>query len=291
MRTICVSIITVALLAGSAIDVVGQSETETGPGTAATVDELFSVTLDEAAIPEDLAGILFFNKLYPTDMDITYGPGFVPPNTFVRYVETGELGVRPNSEIVVMRAGADATDAEVLAAGEEAVVAPGDTFVMTDIPYDEYGLEALGEMWTPAEDAEVVGFAIRETSRCCSMSHAGMISPWYVTLSGSAVDEMRGQPVTLRVLRWDVSPGDSLPLSAETGAMLRFVEEGIVTASKVTGEAASSSDEEPFTVEYKAGATIYPLSLDAGQMVAFSNAGDESAVVYELRVEPARDAS
>ena len=191
MRTLCVSLIAVALLAGSAIGVAGQSEVETRPAAIASVDELFSVTLDEAAIPEDLAGILFFNKQYPTDLDITYGPGFVPPNTFVRYVETGALEVRPNSAIMVMRAGAESTDAEVLAAGEETVVAQGDTFVMADIPYDGFGPEALGEMWTPAEDAEVVGFAIRETSRCCSMSHAGMVSPWYVTLSGSAVEEMR----------------------------------------------------------------------------------------------------
>ena len=54
---------------------------------------------------------------------------------------------------------------------------------MTTCPGTSTGPQALGEMWTPGEDASVVGFAIRESSRCCSMTHAGMLSPWNGTIA------------------------------------------------------------------------------------------------------------
>ena len=62
MRTLCISLLAVALLAGSAIGVAGQSEVETRPAAIASVDELFSVTLDEAsaevtALAEDAASV------------------------------------------------------------------------------------------------------------------------------------------------------------------------------------------------------------------------------------------
>lgn len=56
---------------------------------------------------------------------------------------------------------------------------------MADVPYDEYGKDALGTMWHECtEDAQVIGFAIRESSRCCSMSHSGIGVPW--TRSGDS---------------------------------------------------------------------------------------------------------
>ena len=126
-----------------------RSTPVTAPGTPADVaqaTELLEVTLDGDAIPQDLAGILFFRKVYPTDQEIAYGRGFVPPNTFVRYVESGELAIRPRSDVQVIRAGTTWAEAEIVGAGEEAVVGPGDTFVMQDIPFDAYGSEALGTM-------------------------------------------------------------------------------------------------------------------------------------------------
>ncbi len=92
------------------------------------------MTLDRDAIPEDLAGILFFRKIYPTDQTISFGRGFVPPNTFVRNVESGTLAITPRSAVQVIRAGTTWADAEVVAAGKEALVGPGDTFVMQDMP-------------------------------------------------------------------------------------------------------------------------------------------------------------
>ena len=55
-----------------------------------------------------------------------------------------------------------------MAAESETTVEPGDVFSLSDVPYDEYGKDALGTMWHEgSEDAQVVGFAIRESSRCC----------------------------------------------------------------------------------------------------------------------------
>jgi len=256
----------------------------------AVAEELFAVTLDEDAIPEQLAGVLFFKKQYPTDQEISYSSSFIPPNTFVRYVEAGELGISPKSETQVLRAGAAWPDAEMAAAGAEAVVGVGDAFVMTDVPYDEFSHDALGEMWTPGEDAQVVGFAIRESSRCCAMTHSGMISPWYSTLSGSGVEELRGQPVTLRILRWDIPPATSLPPSADEHPTLRFLESGVMLASVVADQEAVGAGE-PWTYEFKASQPLRTPALEEGEMAQFDNIGEEPAVVYQLIAEPADEAA
>jgi hypothetical protein len=249
---------------------------------AVASEELVSVTLGGDAIPEDLAGVLFFRKVYPTDAEISYSGGFVPPNTFARYVESGALGIRPVSPTSVVRAGSSWEDAEVVGVGDETVVHAGDAFVMHDVPWDEFGPQALGEMWTPGDDARVVGFAIRETSRCCSMSHAGMQSPWYGTLV-EGVDALRGNPVTLHIDRWQVPVGEILPPTAGDVPTVRFLDAGELRASSE----ALDEETEPLTFEFRAGRSLQlPLSVDVESLV-FESTGTDPAVVYELRVEPA----
>jgi hypothetical protein len=91
MRTLRLALVwslPLVLVFGTAVFAAGET-----PDQEATPTELVSVTLDENAIPEQLAGILFFRKIYPTDATIAYSPGFIPPNTFTRYVESGELAI------------------------------------------------------------------------------------------------------------------------------------------------------------------------------------------------------
>jgi len=163
---------------------------------------------------------------------------------------------------------------DMRAGGEEAVVEAGDTFVMQDVPWDEYGSQALGEMWTPRDDARVVGFAIRENSRCCSM-----------TLT-SGVAEMRGSPVTLRILRWDVPAGASLTAATADIPTIRFLDSGTLTAHAVAG-ATGTEATETVVFELTAGNSLQlDKSVDPEELI-FENAGGEPAVVYELQVEPA----
>jgi hypothetical protein len=252
---------------------------------AAQASDLFAVTLDADAIPDELAGILVFRKVYPTDREISYDEGFVPPNTFVRHVEEGELGIRPRSEVRIIRAGSSWSEAEVVAAGQDTLIGPGDTFVMQDIPWDEYGPQALGEMWTPGEDASVVGFAIRESSRCCAMTHTGMRSPWYHTLV-QGVDALRGAPVTLRLSRWEVPPAAELPAPVETALALRAVDEGQISGTVEPAAPASANDAA--ILSFSQGATIDPaVTLSEGDRLRLTNPGPGRAVVYELTVEPA----
>jgi hypothetical protein len=204
----------------------------------------------------------------------------------VRHVEDGELAIRPRSEVRIIRAGSGWSAAEVVGAGEEAVVGPGDTFVMEDIPWDEYGSEALGEMWTPGADARVVGFAIRESSRCCAMTHAGMRSPWYHTLA-HGVDALRGSPVTLRLSRWEVAPGAELPLPDAGALLLRAVDEGSISGTIEPGDATASSAGTD-DLSFAQGALIeLPTTLSADETLRLANPGPGGAVVYELTVEPA----
>ena len=54
-----------------------RSTAVTAPGTQADVAQatgLLEVTLDGDAIPQDLAGILVFRKVYPTDQEISLRP-------------------------------------------------------------------------------------------------------------------------------------------------------------------------------------------------------------------------
>lgn len=282
-----VIVIVVAAVVASSFRQAPEQVPAQAPG--ALLGELFELTLDEDAIPEDLAGILFFRKIYPTDAEISYGPGFVPPNTFVRHVESGELGIRPRSEVRIIRAGSSWREAEVVAAGQEAIVGPGDTFVMEDIPWDEYGSEALGEMWTPGADARVVGFAIRESSRCCAMTHAGMRSPWYHTLARD-VDALRGSPVTLRLSRWEVAPGAELPPPDRGDLLLRAVDEGSIsgTIEPATPTASAAAGD---VLSFAQGALIeLPSTLSGDEVLRLTNPGPGGAVVYELTVEPAKRA-
>jgi hypothetical protein len=132
---------------------------ESPPGV--TVEPLFEIDLGADALPEDLAGVLVFRKVYPVDSEISYNASFIPPNTFVRYIESGQLGLRPHAEMSIIRAG-DTPSVEIVPAEHEVVVGPGDTFIQGDLPYEEYGADALGSIWHEgSEDATVVGFAIR----------------------------------------------------------------------------------------------------------------------------------
>lgn len=292
LRLVVAAIVIVAIGTGVMMSIRGGPQN--GPGglpdstaEAAQAAELFEVTLPADAIPERLAGILVFRKIYPTDLDISYVGGFIPPNTFVRYVESGELGIRPRSETQILRAGSTWDDAEVVAADEEAIVGPGDTFVMHDVPWAEYGPQALGEMWTPGEDARVVGFAIRESSRCCSMTHTGMRSPWYHTLA-SGVEELRGEPVTLRMMRWDVPVGAELPPLPGDTPTLAAVDIGKITGTVVSDEPAA--DQDPMTLEFLAGMSMQlPMFVTGTDTVHLESTGTEPAVVYQLIVEPAAD--
>ncbi len=276
-RSLAGTLAAALLVVTSAVAVMAQSD-ESG----AVSEELAAVTLDAEAIPEDLAGVLFFRKVYPTSSEISYSGGFVPPNTFARYVESGELGIRPLSETSVVRAGTTWDDAELIAGGDETVLQAGDAFVMHEVPWDEYGPQALGEMWTPGEDARVVGFAIRENRRCCKMSHAGMQSPWYGTLA-EGVDALRGNPVTLRIDRWEVPAGEVLPATAADVPTIRFLDAGELVAHSPTGD----GETEPVTFVFKPGRSLQlPKTVDVESLV-FESTGTDQAVVYELRVQPA----
>ena len=290
LRVVTAAVFVVAIGIGAMLGIRAsfRSTPVTAPGTQADVAQatgLLEVTLDADAIPEDLAGVLFFRKVYPTDHDVAYGRGFVPPNTFARYVESGELAIRPRSEVQVIRAGTTWAEAETVEAGEEAVVGPGDAFVMQDIPFDAYGSEALGTMTTPGDDARVVGFAIRESSRCCSMTHAGMQSPWYHTLL-QGVQELRGAPVSLRIARWDVPAGADLPPVDDGALTLRAVDAGIISGV-ITPAGPAATGVEPGTLTFGAGSAIaLPRILKDGDTVRLLNAGPDTAVVYQLTVEP-----
>ena len=177
-----------------------------------TVDPLFEIGLGADALPQELSGVLVFRKVYPADRDISYGADFIPPNTFVRYVESGSLGLKPHSQMTVIRDASSTPLTETVAAEGETTVEPGDVFALADVPYGEYGKDALGTMWHPGtDDAQVVGFAIRESGRCCAMTHAGMQSPWHATLSGDELEAMIGQPITVTMRRLDLEPGATLP--------------------------------------------------------------------------------
>ena len=206
------------------------------PGAGVTVEPLFAISLGADALPQELSGVLVFRKVYPADQEISYGADFIPPNTFVRYVESGSLGLKPHSEMTVIRDASTAPMVESMAAESETTVEPGDVFALADLPYDEYGKDALGTMWHEGtEDAQVVGFAIRESSRCCSMSHSGMRSPWYATLAGDKLEAMIGQPITVTMRRLHLEPGATLPPAGQDPTMW-LVEEGGVTVSALPSE-------------------------------------------------------
>ena len=269
-----------------AVTTVGAALAQETSDEVAAPTELVVVTLDAEAIPEQLAGILFFRKIYPTDAEISYSGAFIPPNTFARYVESGELGIRPLSETRIVRAGSDWASAEVVPGGVESIVQAGDAFVMDGVPWDEHGSQALGEMWTTGQDARVVGFAIRENSRCCSMSHSGMQSPWYGTIA-SGVAEMRGEPVTLRIVRWDVPAGARLPAATADMPTIRFLDAGNLTA-QVTTEGTEDDGQSSSPIDFSPGRQLYMSQFadDPGALM-FENTGSHPAVVYELQVEPA----
>jgi hypothetical protein len=250
--------------------------------TAPQPTELLDVTFDSSVIPDDLAGVLFSRKSYPTDQEIMYTDSFLPPNTFIRQVESGELGIRPAADAQVVRAGTSQALAEVVAAGEETTIGPGDTLIQRDVPWIEFGKDALGEMWTPGDDAVVFSLAIREQERCCSMNHPGMSSRWYHTLV-SGVQDLNTEPIRFRVRRWDIPVGESLAHTNETTPTLWAVDTGEVSA--MTAEDAASNDSTTARVT-RANEAIVLMTLTPGDDVVVENVGDDTAVLYQLIVEP-----
>lgn len=248
-----------------------------------TVEPLFAFTLGEDALPAELSGVLVFRKVYPADQEISYTASFIPPNSFVRYVESGQLGLRPHGDMTVIRGGVTPPTVETVSAGSDAIVSPGDTFVMTDLPYDEYGKDALGTMWHEgADDATVVGFAIRESGRCCAMTHSGMLSPWHATLSGDELEAMIGHPVTFRMDKLHLEPGATLPLVADESPTMRLVDAGAVTATILGKDGA-----EERSMTFATGQSFADSMFPAGTASVLGNAGSEPVVLLQLVIEPA----
>jgi len=247
--------------------------------------ELLDLTFDSGIIPEEFVGVLFSRKAYPTDQEITYTDSFLPPNTFIRQVESGELRIRPNDDTQVIRAGKTQAEAEVVGAGEEAVVGPGDTFIQRDVPWAEFGKDALGEMWTPGEDAVIFSLAIREQDRCCAMSHPGMRSRWYHTLTGG-IEDLAAEDLRFVVQRWELPVGESLAYTTETTPGLWAVDAGEVVAMTAEDAAGGQTPFGPF----RADTAIWVMSQEPATDVVVDNVGDETAILYQLLVEPAATA-
>jgi hypothetical protein len=252
--------------------------------SAASIEpvELLDLTFDGGIIPEEFVGVLFSRKAYPTDQEITYTNSFLPPNTFIRQVESGELRIRPNDVTQVIRAGKSQAEAEVVGAGEETIVGPGDTFIQRDVPWAEFGKDALGEMWTPGEDAVIFSLAIREQDRCCAMSHPGMRSRWYHTLTGDIAD-LAADDLRFLVQRWELPAGQSLTYTAETTPSIWAVDAGEVAAMTAADAAAGNTAPRPTRADF----AIWLMTTSPGTDVVVDNVGEETAVLYQLIVEPA----
>jgi hypothetical protein len=233
-------------------------------------------------LPEDLAGVLVFHKIYPVDMEIAYTGGFVPPNTFVRYVESGQLGVKPHAAMTIIRGADGASTTEEVAPEAEAIVGPGDTFVQSDVPFDEYASGALGTMWHEGDaDAVVYGFAIREAGRCCSMTHGGMVSPWHDTITAESLAPLIGHPITVTMDRLHLEPGATLPLEADQPPTMWLVEAGTVTAS-VPGEGAPADR----SLEYATGRSFTDQRMTKDFDFLLGDAHSEPPVLTNLGAEP-----
>lgn len=275
--------IAAVVICGSAFGATSTAQEPSGAGTAppgAVVETLFDLTLGEDAIPPDLAGVLVFRKQYPASMDIGYSSSFVPPDSFVRYVESGELALRAHSPIVVLRGTTSPPTMEEIPAEVETTVRPGDTFVMQRVPYEAYAQDALGAMWHPGDrDAQVVGFAVRSSDRCCSMTHAGMVSPWHATLSGDRIAAMAGIPVTFRMSRLHLEPGATWSIPTDEPPTMRLVDGGrlLVTAPAQDGGADQ-------VVSYAAGRSFSGADLPPGSILSVE--GAEPVTLLELLIEP-----
>jgi hypothetical protein len=280
-RILVIGAVVVLCLAGGVMPAAAQ-ETPASPIEGVTVEPMFVVDLGEEALPEELAGVLVFHKVYPIDMEIAYTGGFVPPNTFVRYVESGQLGVKPHAAMTIIRGADGASTTEAVAPEAETIIGPGDTFVQSDVPYDQYASGALGTMWHEGDaDAVVYGFAIRESSRCCSMTHAGMVSPWHDTITAESLAPLIGKPITVSMERLRLDPGATLPLSADQPPTMWLVEAGTVTAS-VPGE----GDPAARSLEYATGRSFSDLRMTRDLGFLMGHAPSEPPVLANLGAEP-----
>jgi hypothetical protein len=274
----------VTCLALGGLPALGQDASPSAPpGAGVTSEPLFEIGLGADALPQEFSGVLVFRKVYPADQEISYGADFIPPNTFVRYVESGSLGLKPHSQMGLIRDASSAALAETVAAESETTVEPGDVFALVDVPYDEYGRDALGTMWHPGtEDAQVVGFAIRESSRCCAMSHSGMRSPWHATLSGDELEAMIGQPITVTMRRLHLAPGATLPQAGQLPTMW-LVEAGGVTVSALPSE----PDGKEMSMEFAADSSFSDRLFPGTASLTVTNVGSEPATLLETVIEPA----
>ena len=187
--------------------------------------------------------------------------------------------------MTVIRDASTAPAMEDVPAETETSVGPGDVFALVDVPWDEYGKDALGTMWHEgSEDAQVVGFAIRESSRCCSMTHSGMRSPWYATLSGDKLDAMIGQPITVTMRRLHLEPGATVAQTG-LGPTMWLVDVGSVTVSALPSEPEGTA----MSMDFPTGSSFSDRTFPGTNELTVTNTGTEPATLMETVIESAQD--
>ena len=253
------------------------------PVTASGV--LLAVTIAADAIPANLNEVFLFRSTIAPGIILTYPEGYVPPNGVGQRLVAGHLAIRPAGDAYVWRAGQDPTSAPTrVPAGTDLLLEAGDASLVPHLPVETHGKDAQGDVHNPGtEPAVALGFTFRSATQPSTFPPGGMDFDLLASASGSALTDLAGQPLTFRLERLVLAPGQTVGVAPPPALELLFVESGELTVEPIPPAGGTPVGSFPIF----AGNGLASSVLVPGTDYRLANGEGEDCLVLRLTVVPA----
>jgi len=244
-------------------------------GDGVTVDTLTQVTIAASDLPESVDSILLVHLRLPGESTSIW----MHENTAaqISYVLEGELQAPVTGRTEIIHANGDL---EALDTGVALGAEPGDTVIGYDLTLPKvYANSAATPVdWLGSVFAHggwgVNDIPLVETGSALEFPGGDWLTPYDFGEAG-----LTGRPLLVTIRRVTLEPGAKIEVE-DRYAAVRLIEGGVVTRTPMENGAPTASP-------IRMSSTIPYVRPEPGSVIELSNQGSESAMFYELAVEPA----
>jgi len=276
LRLSLVGTVMLVLLGGLGGLATAQDEPAASPAAdGVTVETLTRVTIPASELPESVDSILLVHLRLPAESS----SAMMHNNTAFQLSVPleGELQMPVTGRTEIIRASGDV---EALDTGVALRAEPGDTVIGYDLSLPKVlanpaatPIDLLGSLFAHGGWG-VNDIPLVETGSALEFPGGDWLTPYDFGEAG-----LTGRPLLVTIRRVTLEPGAKIEVE-DRYAAVRLIEGGTVTSTPM-------EDGVPTADSIRHGSTIPYVEPEPGSVIELSNQGSETAMFYELAIEPA----